>query len=148
MTTPNQQAGSSGRLQIPLYAMGIATIQGGAYGYGIYGYGEYGYGTGTPGASIQLGPAPARVYWMPDVIICTTLSVKNLSTFYLYRNGTSQAQLIGTSLNGNSDQVPFVGNPLTSGEFLVGQWIGGDNGVQATMTITGTKEVPGPTYAR
>lgn len=148
MTTPNSSSPFNlNTMQLPLYEISNAIIQGGAYGYGIYGYGEYGYGSGSPGASIIMGPKLARVWWLPDTILCSTPS-QALSMFYLYRNGTSQAQLIGTSLNGNADQVPFTGTPLTSGEFLVGQWVGGDNGAQATMTVTGSKQVPGPPIAR
>jgi hypothetical protein len=138
MTNPYQQSTA----QITLYALGTTTLGGAGYGEGTYGYGAYGYGTGAGGGFITMGPQLARVWWLPEVIYCSTPS-QSLSQFYLYRNGTAQANLIGWTLSGNGDQVPFIGGPLTSGEFLVGQWIGGDNGVQATMTITGQQQVPG-----
>ena len=132
-----------------MWAMAVTTLapvgSGGAlpYGSGAYGYGAY--GTGQPlqaGGFVILGPQPAKVLWQPETIYCSTPS-NTLSQFFLYRNGLAQAQQIAATLNGNADQVPYIGNPLSTGEFLVGQWVGGDSGAQATMTITGTQKVPG-----
>lgn len=127
-------------MTLDLYEIGSVILGGNsAYGYGTYGYGLYG---GNVGGQIRLGPLIPRVLWTPGSIIISTPS-NNLPQFFLYRNGTAQANLIGASINGNSDQVPFVGTPLSAGEFLVGQWVGGDPGVQATMVVTGSKRVPG-----
>jgi hypothetical protein len=126
---------------LPLFALASCTLGGGPYGSGIYGKGLYGKGA-VAGGVCQTGPSAAREIWSPSLIVISTPS-NTLSTFFLYRNTISQPNLVASSINGNSDQVPFAGTPLYPGELLIGEWVGGDFGVQATMTVTGTKNVPG-----
>lgn len=111
------------------------------YGAGLYGYGLYGYGISTPGnvtGMIQIGPLVPHTWWTVSSVVIATASVNNLSTFYLYRNAISTGSIVGTSLNGNADTVAPATPPLTAGESLIGVWIGGDNGAQASMVLLGT----------
>jgi hypothetical protein len=119
---------------------GSGSSGGSLYGYGLYGYGLYGYGSSLPGnvtGQCQIGPQVPHTWWTVTSVVIATASV-NLSTFYLYRNSVLAANLVGTSLNGNADSVAPGTTPLTAGEILIGVWLGGDNGVQASMVLLGT----------
>lgn len=123
---------------LPLYVVALGSLLGGQiYGAGIYGAGSYGMGI----TIAQAGPQAAKEIWLPETILISTPS-QAIPQFFLYRNTPMQANLIGASINGNADQVPFVGNPLSPGELLIGEWLGGDAGAQAIMTVAGTKRVP------
>src|SRR6516165_2629296 len=127
--------------EVTLFEVGMVNLVGsGNYGEGNYGAGDYGSGGGN--TFLRLGPGYAGVQWSPGTIIVSTPS-QNIPQFFLYKDIISQETLLGSTINGNSDQVAYGGPPLYTGHTLIGMWIGGDAGVQATMTITGTKRIPG-----
>jgi len=126
--------------QLSLFEMGMVFLLGdGNYGDGIYGAALYGVGGN---ASLRMGPGYAGEQWQPSTVAISTPS-QNIPQFFLYHTMISQETLVGSSVCGNSDQVAYAGGPLTTGRDVIGVWIGGDPGAQATMTITGTKIVPG-----
>ena len=126
--------------ELALYEVAYTILNGdGVYGDGIYGAGSY----GSVGVALaRAGPGPAGVQWIPTYIVISTPS-QSIPQFFLYANYIDQSTLIAATINGNAYQVPYAGPNLYTGQSLIGRWLGGDAGVQATMTITGTKKVPG-----
>lgn len=93
-------------------------------------------GTGTT----QLGPYRYGIVWNITRIItgCTTSNMLQV-TFAVYKGFVSPTTQIGATYSGQQDSDD-VSLSLGAGDFLIGQWTGGNAGDIGTMSVTGTFE--------
>jgi hypothetical protein len=96
------------------------------------------YGNGT----VQAGPQIPGVTWTVTLAACTTASVVNTPVFNLYLGDPIPQNNLGGTYSGNNDEYTPLSAVLPNGQYMTGQWTGGDPGALATMTLTGTQQVP------
>ncbi|HXO24752.1 MAG TPA: hypothetical protein VN870_09225 [Streptosporangiaceae bacterium] len=94
-------------------------------------------GNGT----VQLGPTLPGVSWALVQAACATTSTMNEPVFNLYVGDAQPSNFLGGTFSGNNDCTDLA-QTLYSGQYLTGQWVDGDPGATATMTLFGTKQVP------
>jgi hypothetical protein len=130
MTSPVSQhtysalLGSSGQVKLNSSGNGIASC--GPSGVGnVWQPSQIAISTSsdvsTPAANLYLGPLT------PDYALATLLT-------------TQQVTLLGGSITGNNDSIALLSSILVPfGQALIVQWLGGDSGATAIMTVTGTQ---------
>lgn len=101
---------------------------------------------GTGNGTAKIGPISSRETWYPE-----NASVKAVigsppaeATCKVYVGlDTSDSNFRDTSFFGSSGDstAALAGDVLTCGLFVWAVWTGGNGNVQATLTVTGTKEV-------
>lgn len=103
------------------------------------------------------GPTGIGSNWYPSqVAISTSTAVSNPEAFlyigplvpvYALQNllKTTQVTQIANSVNGSNDSIALLNITVPQGQALIVQWIGGDAGATAVMTVTGTQSA---TYFR
>lgn len=104
----------------------------------------------TSGNGIAVcGPTGAGATWTPVQIgVNTTTNVSTpIATLYIgafmpvyalnIMISTAQISQIAATSAGNGDSIGLVGVIIPPGQALIVQWVGGDFGAQATMTVTG-----------
>jgi hypothetical protein len=94
-------------------------------------------GNGT----VQLGPGLPGVVWNLVQAACATTSTENEPIFNLYVGDAQPSNFLGGTFSGNNDCTD-LNQTLYSGQYLTGQWTGGDPGATGTMTLFGTQQVP------
>jgi hypothetical protein len=96
-------------------------------------------GSGT----ITLGPNITGVIWTVTLVACATTSTVNTPVFNLYQSiNPDPTMFLGGTYSGNNDEYTPILVTLYSGQGMTGQWVNGDAGATATMTLTGTQQVP------
>jgi hypothetical protein len=100
---------------------------------------------GSGNGQVQLGPAITGTSWTPSnvgVLVAPT-STTVVSQFKIYNGAPIAANFIGGTYTGdNNSSAISVGN-MYPGSVITGVWTGGNPGATATMTLTGTQNVPG-----
>ena len=91
---------------------------------------------------VQLGPGIPGVTWTVTLAACASTSITSTPIFNLYLGDPIPPNFLGGTYSGNNDEYTPLSAVLANGQYLSGQWIGGDTGATATMTLTGTKVVP------
>lgn len=98
---------------------------------------------GSGNGTVSIGPTNAFQTWKPSNAACSVSSNSNEPVFVLYNGpSTDPATRIGGSYTGSNDNTDLSDIVLYPGTVLTGQWIGGDPGATATLSLTGTIEVP------
>lgn len=90
---------------------------------------------------VFLGPSNAAQVWKPSNAACAVSSNTKEPQFYLYNGRTiDPTRRIGGTWTGSNDADNLSGIVLYPGSVLTGQWIGGDVGAIATLSLTGDVE--------
>ncbi len=91
-------------------------------------------GVGT----IRFGPGRPREKWTVTRVSCQASSNTKEAQFKLYRGSVGPGTFISGSVSGSTgDTDDTLREALNSGEYLTGQWTGGDVGAVATVTYWG-----------
>jgi hypothetical protein len=100
---------------------------------------------GSGNGTARVGPLSSREKWHPaNVHVKANSNPVNESACDIFMgNDTSQSNFRDGTFSGSSgDQTDALNaDVVNSGFYIWGVWSGGDAGVQATLTVTGTKEV-------
>jgi hypothetical protein len=101
--------------------------------------------SGAGAGQVQLGPVLAGVTWSPSSVAVkvTPTSLTVVSQFYLYFGAAADANFIGGSYTGDVNSSGITVPDMHPGQVLTGVWAGGNPGATATLTITGTQNIPG-----
>jgi hypothetical protein len=101
---------------------------------------------GSGNGTAKIGPLNAREVWSPaNVHVSANIgSVTNEAACIVYLGPSATAPYFrdGT-LSGSSGDVTDACNAdvVNVGDFIWASWVGGDAGVTATLTVTGSKSV-------
>ena len=100
---------------------------------------------GAGGGQVQAGPALPGVSWLPVTvaILVQPASATVVSSFLLYNGPAQPANFIGGTYTGDNNSNDVTCPPMYAGDVLTGVWKGGNPGAIATMTVTGTQNIPG-----
>jgi len=95
---------------------------------------------------VQPGPQLAGVSWSPSNvgIVVTPVSTTVVSTFKVYNGAAQDQNFIGGTYTGDSNSSAISVPDMHPGSVITGVWSGGNPGATATMTLTGTQNIPGP----
>jgi hypothetical protein len=101
--------------------------------------------SGAGAGQVQLGPVLAGVTWSPSsvAVIVAPTSQTVVSQFYLYNGAPVPANFIGGSYTGDVNSSAVTVPDMHPGQVITGVWTGGNPGATATLTITGTQNIPG-----
>lgn len=101
--------------------------------------------SGAGAGQVQLGPVLAGTTWTPGnvAVLVAPTSQTVVSQFYLYRGNAQAANFIGGSYTGDVNSSGITVPDMHPGDVLTGVWTGGNPGATATMTITGSQNIPG-----
>lgn len=95
------------------------------------------------------GPSGLGSAWVPAQVAVGTATSVSTPVAYLYLGpllpvtalkallATSQVSQLGGTSNGANDSIGLLGIQVPQGQALIVQWLGGDAGTTATMTVTG-----------
>lgn len=90
---------------------------------------------------VFIGPTNTYQVWKPSSAACVVSSQNSEPRFYLYNGRTvDQTRRIGGTWTGSNDSTDLNGIVLYPGSVLTGQWIGGDPGATATLSLNGDVE--------
>jgi hypothetical protein len=95
------------------------------------------------GGTVTLGPTIPGVIWYPSsvAVMVSPTSTTVVSQFFLYLGGVVAANLQGGTYTGDINSAG-LSVQLYTGQVLTGVWAGGNPLATATMTISGTQQVP------
>jgi hypothetical protein len=96
--------------------------------------------------SVSLGPRNVGEVWYPATVACSVATNVSEALGYCYIGvAMSAGVLVGNTASastGDSDNLD--GTPVYVGSFIWFQWLGGDVGELATLSVFGSRQVPGP----
>jgi hypothetical protein len=100
---------------------------------------------GSGNGTVKLGPISAREVWSPSSASVktnqTTVTNEAVCNLYVGLSATQENFRDGTFSGSSGDSSDLVAGQLKIGNFVWAVWTGGDAGAQATLVVTGTKEV-------
>ena len=98
---------------------------------------------GSGAGTARLGPAAHGVVWKPSRIAIKTSSAVLSPTCQVYvgNAATSENFIDGTFTGQQNATDSAVGQQLRLGMYVWAVWTGGDAGAQATLTVTGSKDI-------
>lgn len=98
-------------------------------------------GSGNGLASI--GPLSAREVWHPDTVhVSANQGATNEATCTITEGDFNNRRFIDATNSGSfGDSTGKMSKTIRMGTKIWAQWSGGDAGKQATLTVTGTKDV-------
>lgn len=99
---------------------------------------------GSGNGQVQLGPALPGVAWNPGscAVLVQPASTTVVSQFLLYNGPAQPGNFIGGSYTGDNNSTGLAIPAMYTGSVLTGVWSGGNPGATATMTLTGTQDIP------
>ena len=102
---------------------------------------------GSGNGTVQLGPKSAGEVWFPSVVSVGTNETvitdeANCSVYVGPYAG--QGYFVDLTIFGSTgaSSSNIKGQVVYPGNFIWAVWTGGDNGAQATLNVSGTKQVP------
>jgi hypothetical protein len=100
---------------------------------------------GSGNGSVQLGPALPGVSWSPAsvAVIVQPASTTVVSQFRLYLGPAQPGNFQGGTYTGDVNSTDITVPAMYAGQVLTGVWSGGNPAATATMTLTGTQQIPG-----
>jgi hypothetical protein len=100
--------------------------------------------SGSGGGTVTLGPALPGVAWNPSscAVLVQPASTTVVSQFYLYNGPAQPGSFIGGTYTGDNNSTGLTIPPMYAGSVLTGVWTGGNPGATATLTLTGTQDIP------
>lgn len=98
---------------------------------------------GSGNGTAKLGPNAHGVVWKPSRVAVKTTSTILSPTCQLFigNTATSENFIDGTYSGSQNATDSAVGQELRLGQYIWAVWTGGDVGAQATLTVTGSKDV-------
>lgn len=101
--------------------------------------------SGAGGGTVTVGPALPGVSWEPSTVavLVQPASTTVVSSFLLYNGPAQPGNFIGGTYTGDNNSTDVAVPPMFAGAVLTGVWTGGNPGALATMTVTGTQNIPG-----
>lgn len=99
---------------------------------------------GSGAGTAKLGPLTAREVWYPDsASVKANSNPTNEATCLIYQgpDATQPNFRDGTFSGSSGDSTDKVSLITRKGQFIWAVWTGGDAGQQATLNVTGEKEV-------
>jgi len=98
---------------------------------------------GSGNGAVAIGPSYSYQTWYPTQInVLVTSNVKE-PVFKYYRGRTAgQLNYLGGTYTGSNDSSDINGQTLHPGDTFYCVWTGGDAGAVASVSLSGTKEVP------
>lgn len=87
---------------------------------------------------VRLGPGRAGLTWHVTSVAVRIVSATAVPEVHLYLGEPSPGNELTNSYNGanNSSDLDVI---LASGQYLTAEWIGGDPGARATLSIYGER---------
>lgn len=84
------------------------------------------------------GPKPGQILNIQKIAVMVP-NTQRIPGFQLFKNTLAiPANFLGSSSTGQQDTDATISLDLYPGEFLSGQWVHADPGLQATMVVEGT----------
>lgn len=101
---------------------------------------------GSGNGSVSLGPTHVGEVWYPSTVAVSVATNNSEALGYLYVGiAASAGNLAGNTITASTgDSDDLGGMPVYVGTFIMFAWTGGDPGELATMSVFGTRQVPGP----
>lgn len=101
---------------------------------------------GAGAGTLRMMPQGGGQIWLPTsaAVKCSTAVNEATCRIYIGPSATDQYFIDGTFSGSSGDSTDRVAGTQvdTHGNTLWAVWAGGDAGVTATMTVTGTEQVP------
>jgi hypothetical protein len=99
---------------------------------------------GSGGGTARIGPAAHGVVWNPSVASLKVSTAVKSPTCLVYAGSSATADnfVDGTYTGSQNSTSNVAGQVLYLGQYVFAVWTGGDPGAQATMTLSGTKDIP------
>jgi hypothetical protein len=94
------------------------------------------------GGTVTLGPTGLGNIWYPtQVTVSTTSGVNDSSTFNLFLGPAGvPITMVGTLFPGGAGTIALAIPSMSPGQYLIGQWAGGNAGDLAAMNVIGTMD--------
>lgn len=101
---------------------------------------------GSGSGSVRIGPNAPGVIWRPGVVGVRVSSMGLSPTCQIYAGPSASPSYFcdGTYTGQQNSTDAVKGQELRVGQYVWAVWSGGDPGAEATLTVTGTKDIPGP----
>jgi len=98
---------------------------------------------GSGNGTAQIGPNAHGVIWHPEVVQVKVSTFTKSATCLIYSGGTAtDVNFVDGTYNGALNASDNIrGQVLHLGDQVFAVWTGGDANAQATLTVSGTKEV-------
>ena len=98
---------------------------------------------GSGNGTVKIGPGAHGVVWKPSRIAVKVSSATLSPTCQIFIGNTATAEnfIDGTFTGQQNATDSAVGQELRLGQYVWAVWTGGDVGAQATVTVTGSKDV-------
>lgn len=88
----------------------------------------------------RIGPGRAGVRWIIDSLSVLAAGAPTLTPkLYLYRGEPAAGKHFDSSYNGNQNSSDNLSIPLTSGQFIAAEWVGGDPGRRYSLSVYGKR---------
>jgi hypothetical protein len=98
---------------------------------------------GSGNGTASIGPTGSGEVWPAGYVVgvhCATMTAEAIARGWA---GSGQpAGFLGATTWGSTGDTNADTPQLVSGQQVTVQWIGGDSGTQAYLTVTGTRQVP------
>lgn len=102
-----------------------------------------GFLDGTGGLTLKIGPLTDREIWHPDTVhVSANQNATNEATCTIFEGDINTKRFIDATNSGSfGDSTAKMSKTIRKGVFIWATWAGGDAGQQATLTVTGSKDV-------
>ena len=99
---------------------------------------------GSGAGTARLGPTGSGVTWYPRVVGVRVTPATNSPQCRIYAgpSATDDNFVDGTYTGNQNSSDAIDGQVLRLGQYVFAVWAGGDAAAQATLTVTGEKEIP------
>lgn len=99
---------------------------------------------GAGNGTAKIGPRGSGETWRPSVVSVRVSTATSSPTCRVYAGDSATDQnFVDGTYTGEANSTGNVdGQVLRLGQKIFAVWTGGDAGAQATVTVTGTKEIP------
>lgn len=88
----------------------------------------------------RIGPGRAGVRWLIDSLsVLATGTPTLVPRLYLYRGEPAAGKHFDSSYNGNQNSSDNLSIPLSSGQVIAAEWVGGDPGRRYTLSVYGKR---------
>jgi hypothetical protein len=102
-----------------------------------------GFLNGAGNLTLKIGPLSAREVWHPDTVhVSANQGATKEATCTIFQGDANNKRFVDATNSGSfGDSTGKMAKTIKVGTLIWAQWSGGDAGQQATLTVTGTKDV-------
>lgn len=99
---------------------------------------------GAGNGTARIGPAAHGVLWRPTVasVKVSTATRSPQCRIYVGDSATDANFVDGTYTGNQNSTSNLAGQEIRLGQYVIAVWAGGDAGAEATVSISGTKDIP------